>query len=254
MPKKSRKSRRRAAQKVTSGKDTSTDNPYKARPKNFSAGCDIRPKTHRLGRMMRWPKYIRIQRQEQVLKKRLKVPSAIALFGRAADKSLAQDAFKLFAKYQPPTAQERSERRKQIAKARSEGKEANLEHKKQIKFGLNHVTNLITRGKAQVVLIAHDVEPLELVIWLPTLCQKMGVPFMIVKGKAALGKLVRMKNATCVTLTEVEKGNDTHDLELLKERAMSNFNNKFEEFRKEKGGGIPGFKTQHRLVKAGKNN
>merc|ERR550537_1259775 len=29
---------------------------------------------------MKWPVYIRVQRQEQILKQRLKVPSAIALF------------------------------------------------------------------------------------------------------------------------------------------------------------------------------
>merc|ERR1719436_1554996 len=52
---------------------------------------------------MKWPKYIRVQRQEQVLKQRLKVPPAIALFDRAADKSLAKECFKLFSKYKPPT-------------------------------------------------------------------------------------------------------------------------------------------------------
>ena len=36
-------------------------------------------------------------------------------------------------------------------------------------------------GKAQLVIIAHDVDPLELVVWLPALCRKMGVPYAIVK-------------------------------------------------------------------------
>merc|ERR1719492_611928 len=118
---------------------------------------------------MRWPKYIRVQRQEQVLKRRLKVPPAIAQFGRGADKGLARECFRLFKKYQPPTKQERKARLKKIAEARSKGEESNIEYEPRVKFGL---TNLIQRKKAEVVLIAHDVEPLELIVWLPTLCYK----------------------------------------------------------------------------------
>lgn len=50
-----------------------------------------------------------------------------------------------------------------------------------VKYGLNHITTLIESGKAQMVVIAHDVDPLELVCWLPALCRKMGVPYAIVK-------------------------------------------------------------------------
>lgn len=41
--------------------------------------------------------------------------------------------------------------------------------------------------KAQLVVIAHDVDPIELVVWLPALCRKMEIPYCIVKGKARLG-------------------------------------------------------------------
>lgn len=54
-----------------------------------------------------------------------------------------------------------------------------------VKFGLNHVTTLVESGKAQLVVIAHDVDPIELVVWLPALCRKMGVPYCIVKVRAA---------------------------------------------------------------------
>lgn len=50
-----------------------------------------------------------------------------------------------------------------------------------VKFGLNHVTDLVESGKAQLVVIAHDVNPIELVVWLPALCKKMNVPYMIIK-------------------------------------------------------------------------
>ena len=50
-----------------------------------------------------------------------------------------------------------------------------------VKFGINHITTLVEEGKAQLVAIAHDVDPIELVVWLPALCKKMGVPYCIVK-------------------------------------------------------------------------
>ena len=58
-----------------------------------------------------------------------------------------------------------------------------------VKYGINHVTYLMEQGKAQLVVIAHDVDPIELVIWLPALCRKMGIPYCIVKGKARLGQV-----------------------------------------------------------------
>lgn len=62
-----------------------------------------------------------------------------------------------------------------------------IEKKKPIvvKYGLKHVTALVENVKAQLVIIAHDVDPLELVLWLPALCRKMGVPYCIVKVSLA---------------------------------------------------------------------
>lgn len=54
-----------------------------------------------------------------------------------------------------------------------------------VKYGLNHITQLVESGKAQLVVIAHDVDPIELVVWLPALCKKQGVPFCIVKARAS---------------------------------------------------------------------
>jgi len=66
---------------------------------------------------------------------------------------------------------------------------------KFVKYGLKHITALVEAKKAKLVLIAHDVDPLELVLWLPTLCKKKDIPYMIVKGKARLGQVVHKKNS-----------------------------------------------------------
>ena len=46
---------------------------------------------------------------------------------------------------------------------------------------------MVENKKAQLVLIAHEVDPIELVVFLPALCQKMGVPYYIIKGKGQAG-------------------------------------------------------------------
>ena len=37
--------------------------------------------------------------------------------------------------------------------------------------------------KAKLVVIAHDIDPIELVVWLPSLCRKINIPYAITKGK-----------------------------------------------------------------------
>ena len=43
----------------------------------------------------------------------------------------------------------------------------------------------------------------QLVVFLPALCRKMGVPYCIIKGKARLGRLVHRKTCTTVAFTQV---------------------------------------------------
>lgn len=73
------------------------------------------------------------------------------------------------------------------------GRDPQADKKKPIvvKYGLNHITTLIESGKAQMVVIAHDVDPIELVCWLPALCKKMGVPYAIVKVAPLAGRSAR---------------------------------------------------------------
>ena len=73
-----------------------------------------------------------------------------------------------------------------------------------VKYGLNH----IVAKKATIVAIAHDVDPIELVI-----C-KMGVPCVILKGKARLGTVVHKKIAAVVAVQEV-KSEDQRELATL---------------------------------------
>lgn len=159
-----------------------------------------------LGRYVRWPRYIRIQRQKSILKKRLKTPPAINHFySKALNGQQAAPLFSILSKYQPENKRQKKDRLLARAEALEAGKELNTTKPKVIKFGVNHVTDLIEQKKAKLVIIAHDVDPIELVLWMPALCRSMKVPYVIVKGKAKLGQLVHQKTATCLALTEVEK-------------------------------------------------
>merc|ERR1711881_174006 len=89
-----------------------------------------------------------------------------------------------------------------------------------VQYGLNHVTSLIEKKQAKLVAIASDVDPIELVCWLPALCRRMGVPYCIVKNKSRLGKLVDKKTATCVAITSVSNSHEKK-LTTLKEMCMS---------------------------------
>ena len=52
-----------------------------------------------LHRFVKWPKYVRLQRQRRVLNQRLKVPPALNRFTKTLDKNTAQTLFKLLLKY-----------------------------------------------------------------------------------------------------------------------------------------------------------
>ena len=143
----------------------------------------------------------------------------------------ATNLFKMLLKYRPEDKAAKKERLLKRAQAENEGKTVEAKKQIVVKYGLNHVTYLIEQvgvsaliflyftslndsrqlslvmllhciiqigasfflqNKAQLVVIAHDVDPIELVVWLPALCRKMEVPYCIVKGKARLGSVCFM--------------------------------------------------------------
>eukprot|EP00123_Amoebidium_parasiticum_P019268 comp24405_c0_seq1/m.46675 comp24405_c0_seq1/g.46675 ORF comp24405_c0_seq1/g.46675 comp24405_c0_seq1/m.46675 type:complete len:265 (-) comp24405_c0_seq1:88-882(-) len=215
---------------------------FEKRSRNFGIGGDIQP-TRDLSRYVRWPKYIRLQRQKSVLLQRLKVPPSLNQFTKTLDKHTAAELLKLAANYRPETKAQKKERLTAIAQAKAEGKPAPEQKKPQVlKYGINHVTALIEKKKAKLVVIAHDVDPIEIVVWLPALCRKMGVPYCIVKGKARLGALLHLKKASAIAFTDIKQA-DLAAFNKLTEAVNANFTEKWEEDRKHWGGHILGQKS-----------
>jgi len=224
--------------------------------RDYRIGRDIQPKRD-MSRFVKWPRYVRLQRQRAILKKRLKVPPSIAQFTRVVDKNQADALFRLLAKYRPESKEAKKARLVAAAKARVADEKAKKDDKKAagkkeekkdaakpllLKFGINHVTSLVESKRAKLVVIAHDVDPIEIVVWLPALCRKMEVPYCIVKSKARLGQLVHKKTATAVAVTEV-KPEDAPKLEQVIQSAKAHFNDDASALRKW-GGGVLGIKAQ----------
>lgn len=216
---------------------------YEKRTKQFGIGGALPPKKD-LTRFVKWPRVVQLQRKKRILKQRLKVPPALNQFTKTLDKNLASNLFKMLLKYRPEDKAAKKERLLKKAQLEAEGKSPESSKKPiVVKYGLNHVTYLIEQKKAQLVIIAHDVDPIELVVWLPALCKKMEVPYCIVKGKSRLGSIVHKKTASVLCLTTV-KNEDKMEFSRILEAIKANFNDKYEEYRKKWGGGIMGSKSQ----------
>ena len=176
-------------------------------PKNFRFGNDIRPRIVK-SRFVKFPRYVQLQRQKRILLKRLKCPPALAQFFDPLDKATFKKIFKILEKYAPESKLEKKERLKKEAeeqiKKNDKDKKKQKEEKKPIylKSGLNHITYLVEQKRAKLVLIAADVDPIETVVFLPSLCKSMDIPYAIVSSKERLGKLVGKKTTTCVALTD----------------------------------------------------
>lgn len=60
----------------------------------------------------------------------------------------------------------------------------------RIRKGINETTKSIERKAAKLVVIASDVDPEEIVIHIPMLCEEKGIPYVYVPTKVELGKAV----------------------------------------------------------------
>merc|ERR1712002_501028 len=253
MPKgKKAKSGRRVAPPpslIKKKKDVKQQNPlFEKTPKSFGIGGDIQPKRD-LTRFVRWPKYIRIQRQRAVLQKRLKVPPMINQFKQTLDRATAQFFFKLAQKYKPESRQAKKERLQKRAEAKANGAADTPDNKPNLlTVGVNRVTTMVEKKQAKLVVIAHDVDPIEIVLFLPTLCRRMGVPYCIVKGKSRLGRLVGLKNCSTVALTNVN-AEDRAALGKLVESVNTNYNERADEIRRNWGGQIMSQRSQAAAAK-----
>jgi large subunit ribosomal protein L7Ae len=77
--------------------------------------------------------------------------------------------------------------------------------KGKVRKGINEVTKAIERGNAQVVVIAEDVSPKEIIAHIPILCEEKKIKFISVPTKAELGKAAGL-NKDCSSIAIISAG------------------------------------------------
>jgi large subunit ribosomal protein L7Ae len=87
----------------------------------------------------------------------------------------------------------------------------------KLRKGTNEATKAIERKRAVLVVIAEDVEPPEIVVYLPPLCDEKGVPYVYVPSKRELGAAAGI-DVGCAAVTIAEAGGATAAVKEIIER------------------------------------
>ncbi|MFP4115994.1 MAG: 50S ribosomal protein L7Ae [Candidatus Aenigmatarchaeota archaeon] len=82
----------------------------------------------------------------------------------------------------------------------------------KLNIGTNEVTKAVERGNAELVVIAEDVEPPEVVMHLPAICEEKSVPYTYVGKKEELGRACGITvQAASTAITELGDAEDLVD-------------------------------------------
>ncbi|WP_416841025.1 50S ribosomal protein L7Ae [Haloferax sp. DFSO52] len=83
-----------------------------------------------------------------------------------------------------------------------------------VKKGTNETTKSIERGNAQLVLIAEDVSPEEIVMHLPELADEKGIPFIFVETQDDIGHAAGLEvgSAAAAIVDAGEAADDVEDI------------------------------------------
>jgi large subunit ribosomal protein L7Ae len=81
----------------------------------------------------------------------------------------------------------------------------------KLRKGTNETTKAIDRGIAKLVVIANDVEPKEIVMHLPALCDEKKIPYVFVPSKMELGRSAGLDvPSAAIGIVEIGEGKDLY--------------------------------------------
>jgi large subunit ribosomal protein L7Ae len=84
----------------------------------------------------------------------------------------------------------------------------------KVRIGTNEATKAIERGIAKLVVIAEDVQPKEITMHLPPLCNEKKIPIAVVKSKQDLGRSAGIDVSTAAVAI-IQEGDAKKDIEEL---------------------------------------
>ncbi|MBU5575153.1 MAG: 50S ribosomal protein L7Ae [Candidatus Aenigmatarchaeota archaeon] len=82
----------------------------------------------------------------------------------------------------------------------------NIRSTGKICVGTNETTKAVERSVAKLVVIAEDVQPEEVVLHLPMLCEEKKIPYGYVKSKKDLGRAAGI-NVSAASVAVINEGN-----------------------------------------------
>lgn len=90
----------------------------------------------------------------------------------------------------------------------------------KLKKGVNEVTKIIERGQGKLVLIAKDVNPPEIIMHLPVLCEEKEIPYVYVSSREELGNIVGL-NVPTASVVIVSEGDASGIIKEIKEASKN---------------------------------
>ena len=75
----------------------------------------------------------------------------------------------------------------------------------KLRKGINEVTKSVERGSATFVVLAEDIEPEEIAMHIPQLCEQKKIPFSYVPSKLELGKSIGL-TVQCAAIAVESQG------------------------------------------------
>jgi large subunit ribosomal protein L7Ae len=78
--------------------------------------------------------------------------------------------------------------------------------------GTNETTKAVERGNADLVFVAEDVEPEEIVMHLPELCEEKGIPYVFIESQDDVGHAAGLEVGSAAAAI-VHAGDASDDVE-----------------------------------------
>ncbi len=77
----------------------------------------------------------------------------------------------------------------------------------KVRVGTNEVTKSSERAEAKLVIMAEDVDPVDILVHVPMLCEEKRIPYLYVPKKQRLGQSAGLsKSAASVAVVEAGEG------------------------------------------------